>query len=70
MREIKLLSRLNHENVVRYYSTWLERYVPDPETPPTPETNTKQEENKRKTQSQVAAGTTHSNTTTLFVATV
>lgn len=26
IREIKLLSRLNHENVVRYYSTWAERY--------------------------------------------
>jgi translation initiation factor 2-alpha kinase 4 len=25
-REIKLLSRLNHENVVRYYSTWVEKY--------------------------------------------
>ena len=25
-REIKLLSRLNHENVVRYYSTWMETY--------------------------------------------
>lgn len=25
-REIKLLSRLNHENVVRYYSTWFEKY--------------------------------------------
>lgn len=25
-REIKLLSRLNHENVVRYYSTWVESY--------------------------------------------
>lgn len=24
-REIKLLSRLNHENVVRYYSTWVEQ---------------------------------------------
>lgn len=26
IREIKLLSRLNHENVVRYYSTWAEKY--------------------------------------------
>lgn len=24
MREVKLLSRLNHENVVRYYNSWLE----------------------------------------------
>lgn len=25
-RETRLLSSLNHENVVRYYSTWVERY--------------------------------------------
>lgn len=24
MREVKLLSSLNHENVVRYYNSWLE----------------------------------------------
>jgi eukaryotic translation initiation factor 2-alpha kinase 4 len=28
-REIQLLSRLNHENVVRYYSTWVEKYFDD-----------------------------------------
>lgn len=28
-REIKLLSRLNHENVVRYYSTWVEQDTED-----------------------------------------
>ena len=28
-REIKLLSRLNHENVVRYYSTWMEKHEID-----------------------------------------
>lgn len=24
MREVKLLSRLNHENIVRYYNSWIE----------------------------------------------
>lgn len=27
MREVKLLSRLNHENVIRYYTTWIETEV-------------------------------------------
>lgn len=29
--EVTLLSRLNHENIVRYYNAWIERH----ETPPT-----------------------------------
>lgn len=24
VREVKLLSRLNHENIVRYYNSWIE----------------------------------------------
>ncbi|XP_044265056.1 eIF-2-alpha kinase GCN2 [Tribolium madens] len=27
VREVKLLSRLNHENIVRYYNSWIERTV-------------------------------------------
>ena len=27
-REVKLLSRLNHENIVRYYNSWLETVQP------------------------------------------
>ena len=78
MREIKLLSRLNHENVVRYYSTWLERYVPDPETTPATQTPAAAAtvavataavaaeftNNKRKSQSQA---TIHSKTLTLVL---
>ena len=31
-REVKLLSRLNHENVVRYYNSWQELCSSRPET--------------------------------------
>lgn len=32
MREVKLLSRLNHENVVRYYNSWIEVTMQEPST--------------------------------------
>jgi translation initiation factor 2-alpha kinase 4 len=31
-REVKLLSRLNHENVVRYYNSWIESATLDDST--------------------------------------
>jgi translation initiation factor 2-alpha kinase 4 len=37
-REIKLLSRLNHENVVRYYSTWMEKHEIDASSETTEDT--------------------------------
>lgn len=35
-REVKLLSRLNHENVVRYYNSWIESATLDDSTQFTP----------------------------------
>lgn len=32
VREVKLLSRLNHENVVRYYNSWIETALVDDDT--------------------------------------
>lgn len=31
-REVKLLSRLNHENVVRYYNSWIESATIEPDS--------------------------------------
>ncbi|XP_048456434.1 cytosolic phospholipase A2 zeta-like [Rhincodon typus] len=35
--EVTLLSRLNHENIVRYYNAWIEKYEIQPASNPSPE---------------------------------
>uniref|UniRef100_A0A8C8RLK2 eIF-2-alpha kinase GCN2 n=1 Tax=Pelusios castaneus TaxID=367368 RepID=A0A8C8RLK2_9SAUR len=36
--EVTLLSRLNHENIVRYYNAWIEKHEKPPPSTPAPET--------------------------------
>ena len=47
MREVKLLSRLNHENIVRYYNSWIERTVIKKDDSSEMETTTSTETEKR-----------------------
>ena len=58
IREIKLLSRLNHENVVRYYSTWAEKYE---------EVYENTERRRKRTQSQESAHSGSPKSTTHLV---
>ncbi|XP_031334945.1 eIF-2-alpha kinase GCN2 isoform X2 [Photinus pyralis] len=48
-REVKLLSKLNHENVVRYYNAWIESATIDDDTPPSSRTDSSNVTNLPKT---------------------